>query len=1368
MTRFILSSRAWQRLLCLSLFVPQFFVPQYLAQAQGLPIDTGHNSQCGVTMSCGGGTGTGTGTGVPGGGGMCAVNPNGNTCGSATGTASVSGQGGLNVGAGNPINLISGNKYQQEVDLPALPGTLGIEIVRHYNSQSRERGQLGASWKLSYETDLYADAATVQIIQADGRRLIFSRDARHPSLCQSSHATDGRIDIRKNAAGHEEFVWTWNNGRKLSFNEQGKLDAIVTQDGQTLTLQRGPKGELLKVTDPQHRSLVMHYGTNKDGWRGIVAIDTPVGRFAFAQTAQGPGAGNLAQVIYPDGKTVRRYHYTDTEKQTEREDGKDIAYLHPNPHLLTGITVQGQGSDGKPMNQRITTWAYDHGGRAVLSTHADGVEKVTLDYSRGGGTVLTNSLHQTTVYRHAIVDGEYRLLEAIGPGCASCGQTNVRYRWSDAGQLLMETTLAPGDGTKPLMSVGYEYDKLGRLMKQSRRTYDAKARATPWQWQVRYEYEGNGSRPNLIARPSVVAGKEYVTRIAYNDKGQPVAITETGFTPSMDGKAAVESIARALRYRYDSQGMRVETDGPMPNARKHPGPDNSDIALAEYDARTRLPIRLVAPGNVVTEVLERDEALRPVKVTSTDGSAKQIASIRYNWRGQPEEISLFAERSNKDGSKDTDKLARILRYSYDLDGRITSITQPGNLTTRFEYDGAGRITRRILPDGSKVAVERDTEDRLLGIGAYRDASAKPSSRTAYGYDELNRVDHVEDQIGTRFSYRYTDLGQIAVATNALGAETHFSYDDSGLLALRVSAAGTPDAATMKLSHDGHGQATVVIDSNGVTTKRIFDDFGRKVAEINPDRGVALYRYDAASRMAARIDETGVTTRYSWDHANRLVSLGADKNLSLVQYRYDGMHLTEVIGTPDGKPEHAAERATYETNAFGQIVKEVRWMLKVDGKHLDNAALTFVTRSTYDDAGRLVEQVLPDGHRMVYRYAPVATDGGKQGQLTAILFDDKEVVHDIEQTLAGGLTGYVNGNGVKQTIRLDSRGRVEELRAMAVGSDNSEDLWSRIKAWIAGDKAVSGNLVYAQVNRFDAVDRMTDIERVRLDRESAHAETQREHYRYDNLDRLTDTESGGATRHLRYDRGGNRVAEEFGIVQGTAIPDASSTNESAQPPGSGRLYQYAPGTNRLVGITRSGEHVQTIAAPRSKEEAAQWIRTAWLYHATGVPLARFDMPSANSRRIVYNAARRPVEVFDAQNRMIARYRYNLTGERIAKTVFDSGVALQRTALNSGTQREASAGITTYSLYRDHRLAAEADEEGRVTAHYVYLNGMPVAKIETAPDVSGWHRILKAVWTLGGLIEQNEADADDSVASIYAIHTDHRGVPQVVTDAEKRIV
>ncbi len=41
--------------------------------------------------------------------------------------------GALCVATSNLINVMTGNTYQQETDFPALPGMMGIEIVRTYN-----------------------------------------------------------------------------------------------------------------------------------------------------------------------------------------------------------------------------------------------------------------------------------------------------------------------------------------------------------------------------------------------------------------------------------------------------------------------------------------------------------------------------------------------------------------------------------------------------------------------------------------------------------------------------------------------------------------------------------------------------------------------------------------------------------------------------------------------------------------------------------------------------------------------------------------------------------------------------------------------------------------------------------------------------------------------------------------------------------------------------------------------------------------------------------------------------------------------------------------------------------------------------------
>src|SRR5690606_8964566 len=78
---------------------------------------------------------------------------------------------GLNLGIDNPVNLATGNKHQQELDLPANPAWPLLQIQRHYNSLALRKGPFGPGWSLSYDTRLYRAGGRFQIIQADGSRI---------------------------------------------------------------------------------------------------------------------------------------------------------------------------------------------------------------------------------------------------------------------------------------------------------------------------------------------------------------------------------------------------------------------------------------------------------------------------------------------------------------------------------------------------------------------------------------------------------------------------------------------------------------------------------------------------------------------------------------------------------------------------------------------------------------------------------------------------------------------------------------------------------------------------------------------------------------------------------------------------------------------------------------------------------------------------------------------------------------------------------------------------------------------------------------------------------------------------------------------
>ncbi|MET3120335.1 RHS repeat-associated protein, partial [Undibacterium sp. GrIS 1.8] len=985
-----------------------------------------------------------------------------------------------------------------------------------------------------------------------------------------------------------------------------------------------------------------------------------------------------------------------------------------------------------------------------------------------------------------------------------------RYRYDQQGRLI-ETIQLNAQG-QALLGNKTDFDDQGRITKISQISYSpTNGKADPAKWQVRYEYSGNNPQPSVIIRPSVVPGQEMRTTISYrtnsssgiNANALASTITESGYLPTLDGKSIGLAINRSISYRYNNAGQRIEIDGPLANGSSN-SPLDSDITRNEYDPKTRLLTKTIAPGNIVTEVLERDGALRPTKIRTSDGHAEQIATISNNWRGQPEQITV-----------QSGKLSRSLSYRYDANGRLTSITLPGNLTTRLQYDQAGRLTHRTLPDGSQVVMQQDTEGRQQSQTLMQDQHIFNSIK--YQYDEANRLNQSEDVMGRRSQTQYTDLGRITQVTNALGTSTQFDYDDNGLLSTRTQAANTPDAASLKLAYDNHGQATVITAPNGVATQRRYDDFGRKIVEINPDRGISLYRYDAAGRLIAKIDDTHITTRYTYDYANRLIALGSDNTPTQVQYRYQGQRLTEVISSPDGKAEHATERTSYQIDGFGQITQESKWIAKVNqpvkqdkqGKQNDPekmipssplTGLSFITSSRYDEAGRLVQQTLPDGHQLRYQYTPAdgvekAGIAHRPGQLNAILFDDKLLIKDLQQSLVGGMTGYLNGNGISQEIKLDGRGRIQQLTTSAAADTNAKKWWQHIQIWFGWNDSTSqpSQPLYRQSNRYDGAGRIIGISRQQLNpKTKLLSASNDQHYGYDALDRLTRLQAAdGSLTLLRYDLGGNRISDTIKLAGTKMLSTATQSDaNSASNDSNERHYRYAQGSNRLIALTQSstGDTGNTVGMrmqktglstqPDNTTTQSEQVQSAWLYHATGVPLAQLDFNRAaqhaldianvhtdanlkanTSRRLVYNSAKRPIAVYGSNNQLIASYGYNVQGERIAKTVYTDAGAADKTG---------STGSTSYSLYRDQRLSAETDSEGRITAHYVYLYGKPIAKIEMSANTSTKHQTWKTIASLGGLLKSTEPDASDTLASIYAIHTDHVGTPQMVTDEAQQIV
>jgi RHS repeat-associated protein len=1243
-------------------------------------------------------------------------------------------------GAGNPINLITGNKYQREEDMAALPGVLGLEIVRYYNSATSipgvPNGLVGRGWKLSYETTLYASGNSIQIVLADGTRLLFGRDPLNLALCQPTDPANGTVTIRRTSRDGDEYLWRRNDGTAYLFDRRGNLIQIVAPGGEFVSLLYDRDGQLMQVTDPHSRQLHLQRPDRKTHkktqFSGVQTIDSPVGRFRYHFGSTLPAGAtidtimlvaNLVRVDFPHGEGEARDEATTADTSRNPSQGPTARQYHyedpQHPTRLTGISITGK-TNGQEVTQRLSTFGYQADGRAILSTHANNVDRVTLTYPATGTTVLTNSLGQTTVYQHASIAGENRILSSRGPGCRLCSPTNIRFGYDALAREISATQL--DDQGMQVRTTLTRRDYYGRPLAIGERT-DHHGAAGPVRPLVRYDYAPGGlPAPVRIARPSVVPGREAITELSYNNVGQPLSVTENGWAPAIDGSTA-QPIIRKTAYRYDrinGRSLLVQADGPLANGPAGT-PADSDITLFHYDVRGSFLTATIAPGNRFTRVTRNNETGIPTVIESGDSSnPAQRIIVTSNPQGQP--IRIVLERADNPAAladrsswrtwfarhTNSSKSHRLITHiTYDVHGHLQRLTRPDGSWVSVSSDPAGRFIGLIDQDGHRLDRTLDNESRLLTT--LRHSSAL-DARTTYQYDERHHLTRQTDPAGAVTQYAYAAAtGQLTNITDALQRTTAFAYDSIGRMTTVTQNAGT-DLAT--ITRATYRQDTPALSSlsaaNGATTSNLTDDFGRTLVIDSPDSGRQLAQYDAADHLLVRLDANGNRTDLTWDVAGQLVarrvrghdSSGQPTAYSMT-YRYQGNRL---IAVTDPQQE-----TTLRYDANGHVVERTEQLTPVSAHEGKKSTLTFTTRYHYDALNRLEATTLASGETVHITYGAAS-----RPQRIDLISADGKLTRALATTIElhpfTGLVSFAHGNDLKTRYEHNpSTGRLVAIKVGVPARANpaSQALLSVLpdaQALSAGtelndsdrDNATAQQLrtlLYAQRLDYDIVGRITGITRTRTGQVAPASEL----YRYDHLDRLSKVSMPTEQAAWRYDTVGNRLSE----------------NEQ-------HVLTYQPASNRLSGITDTGKHI------------------AFTYDAAGNPT------SIGDKSYRYDATGRLQQISDG-NKVVARYAYNAQGERVSKTVF----------IAEGNAR------TTYFLYQDNQLDAEADETGHVTAHYLYLGRMPLAKLEVGKTgaETGLLANLKR-WL--GLHDKN------TDSRLYAIHTDQLGTPQLVTDQRQHPV
>jgi len=838
---------------------------------------------------------------------------------------------------GNPIHVVTGNKYQQEADLPVLPG--GLSFTRHYNSRDSYTGALGPGWRHNYETNLVDQGNRVFIWQSDGRRIDFTlthKDQYHTRHFKAAQHSDGTL------MSSDFLRWQWADGTLVTFTAQGRLHSQADPNGRITYYDHNPRGQVTQIIDPDQRKLRLTYDNNGR----LLGFTGPGGE----QTSYKYDARhNLAQVIYAD-KTTRQYHY---------EDPHDA-------HNLTGITDE--------TNTRTASWAYDAQDRGILSTHADNVGKVTLNYLPGQ-TQVTDSQGQISTYTTASHNAVPYVTAVYGPGCSTCGVGDVGYEYNDKLQL---TRVTHKDGSSNLN----EYDTLSRLTAMY-----IKPANQPAELIARFEYVGDTQQITRYAAPSINPDGERQVRIRYNTQNQPLEIIQTGYAPTPQG--SYTPITRSHTLAYDKQGQLITIDGARSdvkditrliwNKQGHVAqtllPDGGSLKILDKDATGRVtqlqvdnstpltieytragglaaisnkngrlkfvkdpakpkPAQIVkGPGKAPTIRLggpSQAPAKTPSAFQSLPAQSPRLPSIQpvsLEPKPQPASPAKLANTSHDPLKIITDPNGNPTYYGLDDFGRQVFILSPDTGLTEYTYDPANNLLSKTVSSGHTAAFAYDVSNRLIqadvsghttdfqwsepGDGPIEPAIRQittPTHKHTTKYDPQGRVVATTQTLGKHSyttDYAYNQQGQLTHKTLPDGTRLNYTYNNTG-----------PNAGTLQAITIGPWYKSKTPLITGLND----EPPGSNSIDWQAPNGLTTTLTQEANRLSAMQLQGHYDLRYTYGQNNQITGIA---NLAKIQQRYcfDENGRLDLAITPDAL-------YGYHYDANGN-----RTRLVLNGKHI---------------------------------------------------------------------------------------------------------------------------------------------------------------------------------------------------------------------------------------------------------------------------------------------------------------------------------------------------------------------------------------------------------------------------------------------------
>ena len=371
-----------------------------------------------------------------------------------------------------------------------------------------------------------------------------------------------------------------------------------------------------------------------------------------------------------------------------------------------------------------------------------------------------------------------------------------------------------------------------------------------------------------------------------------------------------------------------------------------DQTVWTFDGNGRLITQRDRNGNTVT--ITRDVQGRVTTLTEPAGR-----HFTFSYSGTGLQVSQVS-----------DPIGRTVRYSYDGAGRLSSVTDAAGGATSYTYDARHRLLTITDPRG--ITFLRNEYDAAGRVSRQVQADGGVFTFAYTLTSGLVTETRLTDPRGHTTTYRFNTRGYLLSQTDALGQTTSLERAVGTNLLLSTT---DPLGRVTRFAHDASGNMTSVTDPQGnLRTLTYEPTFNRLTSTADPLGNTTRFGYDEAGNLTSITDPLGALTQIAYNGSGQPASTG-DPLGNTTRFDYDASSNLSTITDP---LEHsitrdydAAARLTRQIDSRGKATTFVYDALNRMTQLTD--ALGGVTRFTYDPNGNLLVATDGRGNSITHEY-----------------------------------------------------------------------------------------------------------------------------------------------------------------------------------------------------------------------------------------------------------------------------------------------------------------------------------------------------------------------------------------------------------------